>query len=147
MSTLSIRIPDSIHDSLRKLSRDDNISINQFVASALAEKITALETEDYIVNRGLRGSRAKLAALLAKPAAERTAAETGQASIRAVQTLQQDIARGLAHRHECGRCRTRGRRSLQRSRCEDEQGEASVHGCGSLRPPPAGAMGICPCTR
>jgi len=41
MSILSIRLPDSLHDIVRKMSKEDNISINQFVASALAEKVTA----------------------------------------------------------------------------------------------------------
>ena len=44
MSTLSIRIPDSIHGKVKEISKTDNISINQFIASAVGEKIAALET-------------------------------------------------------------------------------------------------------
>ncbi len=46
MSSLSISIPESLHNSLRKIPEKDHISINQFITTAIAEKITALETED-----------------------------------------------------------------------------------------------------
>jgi hypothetical protein len=57
MSTLSIRIPDSIHEIIKRMSKEDNISINQFIASAITEKVTAFETEDYIKNRGMLGDK------------------------------------------------------------------------------------------
>lgn len=38
MSTISLRLPDSLHERVRKLAKEDNISINQFIATALAEK-------------------------------------------------------------------------------------------------------------
>ena len=66
MSILSIRLPDSLHDIVRKMSKEDNISINQFVASALAEKVTALKTEEYISERAKRGSREKFLEILSK---------------------------------------------------------------------------------
>lgn len=66
MSSLSIRIPESLHNSLRKISRKDHVSINQFIASAIAEKITALETEDYLLKRGDRGDLDKYLSILAK---------------------------------------------------------------------------------
>ncbi len=59
MSTISLRLPDSLHERIRKLAKKDNISINQFAASALAEKISALETEDYLEKRTRRGNRKK----------------------------------------------------------------------------------------
>ena len=57
MSTLSIRLPDSIHEIIKRMSKDDNISINQFIASAVTEKITAMETQDYLIKRGEIGSK------------------------------------------------------------------------------------------
>ncbi|WP_319559861.1 toxin-antitoxin system HicB family antitoxin [Marispirochaeta sp.] len=66
MSSLSIRIPESLHNSLRKISEKDHVSINQFIASAIAEKITALETEDYLQNRGEKGGREKYLNVLKK---------------------------------------------------------------------------------
>lgn len=66
MSTLSIRIPDSLHESLKRVSREDSISINQFVAAAVAEKVTALETENYIKARATRGSKSRFSEILMK---------------------------------------------------------------------------------
>lgn len=44
----------------------EGISINQFIATAVAEKMSALMTEDYLQARGRRGSRAKFEAALAQ---------------------------------------------------------------------------------
>lgn len=49
-----------------QLAKKDRISINQFAASALAEKISALETEDYLSQRAKRASRAKFVRALSK---------------------------------------------------------------------------------
>jgi hypothetical protein len=38
MSTLSLRLPNSLHEKIRQLSKQEGISINQFIASAAAEK-------------------------------------------------------------------------------------------------------------
>ena len=59
MSTISLRLPNSLHFRVRALSRKDRVSINQFVSTAVAEKISALETEDYLNQRGVRASRKK----------------------------------------------------------------------------------------
>jgi hypothetical protein len=66
MTTLSLRLPDSIHKGAKDLARQDGISINQFIATAVAEKIAALMTEDYLAQRAARGSRAEFDAVLAQ---------------------------------------------------------------------------------
>ena len=66
MSTISLRFPDSLHERIRKLAKRDKISINQFAASALAEKISALETEEYLAKRAKRGSREKFERAMSK---------------------------------------------------------------------------------
>jgi len=66
MSTLSLRLPDSLHNGVRKLAKQDNISINQFVATALAEKMSALTTETYLADRAKRGSKKKFEHALSK---------------------------------------------------------------------------------
>ena len=58
MSTLSLRLPDSLHKKVRELAAQDDISINQFIATAVAEKMSALVTLDYLAERAARGSRA-----------------------------------------------------------------------------------------
>ena len=59
MSALSLRLPNSLHNRVKLLSLKDHVSINQFVTSAVAEKISALDTEDYIQHRARRASRAR----------------------------------------------------------------------------------------
>jgi len=66
MSTLSLRLPDSLHDELRRLAEQEGISINQFIASAAAEKLSALRTASYLKQRALKGSRKEFEAVLAK---------------------------------------------------------------------------------
>ena len=66
MSSISLRLPDSLHNRVRILSKNDHVSINQFVATAVAEKISALETEDYLAKRAKRASRKEFEAALAQ---------------------------------------------------------------------------------
>lgn len=66
MSTLSLRLPDSLHKKVKELSQKDNISINQFITSALAEKISALLTEEYLEKRAQRAGKAKFEKALSK---------------------------------------------------------------------------------
>jgi len=66
MSTLSLRIPNSLHDQIRQLAKQDGISINQFLASAAAEKMSALLTEEYIEARAKRASLKKFQNVMKK---------------------------------------------------------------------------------
>ncbi len=75
MSALSLRLPNSLHNRLKVLSTKDHVSINQFVTSAVAEKISALDTEEYIGQRAKRASRSKFMRAMAhipsnKPASD-----------------------------------------------------------------------------
>ncbi len=66
MSIVQVQIPDSLHKSLHDLAGRDGISIDQFISTAIAEKLSALMTEDYLKERAKKGSRAKYEAILAK---------------------------------------------------------------------------------
>lgn len=68
MSTLNIQLPDSLYRSLQKLADQDGVSLDQFIALAVAEKIAALTTEGYLQERASRGDRSKYEAVLAKVA-------------------------------------------------------------------------------
>lgn len=65
MSTLSLRLPDSLHDRLRDLARKEGVSMNQLISTAVAEKISALLTLEYLEERAARGTRSKYEAVLA----------------------------------------------------------------------------------
>jgi HicB family len=66
MSTLSLRLPESLHRKIRELAERDDISINQFIAMAVAEKTAALLTVDYLEERGRRGSAALFERVLSR---------------------------------------------------------------------------------
>jgi len=68
MSTVSLRLPESLHKRVRELAKKEKTSINQLVSSALAEKISALETQEYIEKRGKRASKEKFRKALKKVA-------------------------------------------------------------------------------
>ncbi len=65
MSTLSIRIPDSLHRAVRELAESDQVSINQFIAHALTEKVSAMKTVDYLRQRAAKANMADFDKLLA----------------------------------------------------------------------------------
>ena len=66
MSTISLRLSESLHQRVRELAKQENISINQFVSTALAEKLSALLTQEYLEERASRGSRREFDRVLAK---------------------------------------------------------------------------------
>lgn len=66
MATLSVRFPNSVHEAVKAVAREDDISINQFITSAVIEKLTALDTAKYIETRGERASREKYMDVLKK---------------------------------------------------------------------------------
>ena len=57
MSTLSLRLPESLHQRARELAEKEGVSIDQLIATALAEKISALDTLGYLKERAGHGSR------------------------------------------------------------------------------------------
>ncbi len=66
MSTISLRLPDSLHDTVRRLAEKDHVSLNQFITLALTEKVSALLTEDYLQERASRADFEAFEAVLAK---------------------------------------------------------------------------------
>jgi len=64
MSALSLRLPESLHTRVRELARREGVSINQFVATALAEKLSALLTVEVLEARARRGNRRRWLAVL-----------------------------------------------------------------------------------
>lgn len=59
MSTISLRLPESLHERLREIAQKENVSMNQFITLALAEKIAALSTEEVLLKRAQRGDRTR----------------------------------------------------------------------------------------
>jgi hypothetical protein len=66
MSTLSLRLPNSLHKQVAELARREGISMNQFISTAVAEKLSALLTAEYLGKRGKRGRRKKFERALSR---------------------------------------------------------------------------------
>jgi len=65
MSTMSVRLPESLHKRIKELADKEGVSMNQFITLAVTEKMSALLTVDYLKERSKRGSRQKFEAVLA----------------------------------------------------------------------------------
>jgi predicted transcriptional regulator len=66
MGALSVRLPESLHRKLGEVAEREGVSINQLISSAVAEKMSALMTVEYLEARAKRASRSKFEAVLAK---------------------------------------------------------------------------------
>jgi len=65
MSTMSLRLPESLHKKAREIAEQEGVSINQLVTTALAEKLAALMTVEYL-ERARRGDRKQFEKVLRK---------------------------------------------------------------------------------
>ena len=54
--TYPLRLPQSLKEAVERLSREDRTSINQFIATAVAEKVSALQTARFFADRKARAN-------------------------------------------------------------------------------------------
>lgn len=66
MGHLSLDLPNSIQRHLHKLAAAEGVSVEQFVASAITEKVSALLAEDYLRRHAARTNPAAMQAVLDK---------------------------------------------------------------------------------
>lgn len=66
MITLTVRLPNSVHQKKKKIAARDEISVNQFIASAAAEKMASVLTVDYLRAEGEKGKRCEFDRYLGK---------------------------------------------------------------------------------
>jgi hypothetical protein len=66
VTAINIKLPDSILKKAHELAARDGVSLDQFVSLAVAEKLSAWLTEDYIDQRAQRASRERFEAALAR---------------------------------------------------------------------------------
>ena len=66
MSALNVNLPESLRRRAQSLAQDDGVPLEQFIATALAEKVAVLDADSYIRERATRGSREKFDRVLAK---------------------------------------------------------------------------------
>ena len=68
MGALSLRLPESIHRHIREIAKAEGVSINQLISSAIAEKVSAIMTEEYLQKRADRANIKDMEAVLNKVA-------------------------------------------------------------------------------
>lgn len=66
MSTMTVRLPESLHDQLKDLAKAEGISINQFLVVAAAEKMSALKTVEFLESEAKLASRKGFQSVLSK---------------------------------------------------------------------------------
>ena len=57
MTALTVRLPNSVHQKVRELAEREEISVNQFIASAVSEKMASVSTIDYLKAESAKGNR------------------------------------------------------------------------------------------
>lgn len=57
MSALTVQFPESLHHAIREFAAREGYSVDQFLASAAAEKLAALMTVDYLRREAAQARR------------------------------------------------------------------------------------------
>lgn len=71
MSTLNIKIPESIRSRVEHFAREDGVSVDDYVAAVLSQRVAVADADSYVQSRAARGSADQLIHLLYKaPAVE-----------------------------------------------------------------------------
>lgn len=65
MANYALRVPESLFEFARKVADEEQVSMNQFFVTAIAEKVSALKTETYFRERRQLGNATAFDAWLA----------------------------------------------------------------------------------
>ncbi len=65
MNTISLQLPDSLVEGIKRYAKTEGISFDQFITSAIAEKLSAFATQDYLEERAKRADEKKFQEALA----------------------------------------------------------------------------------
>jgi len=57
LTALTVRLPNSVHQKVKELALRAEISVNQFIAAAVSEKMASVMTLDYLKLEAAKGSR------------------------------------------------------------------------------------------
>ena len=59
MNTISLQLPESLYERVNDLVKMEGITLDQFIASAVVEKLSAFATRDYLEERVKRADEQK----------------------------------------------------------------------------------------
>jgi predicted HicB family RNase H-like nuclease len=57
MTAITIRLPNSVHQKIKALAARDDVSVNQFIASAASEKMASVLILDFLKAETAKGKR------------------------------------------------------------------------------------------
>ena len=63
-SNVALRLQPALLDEARRVAKDEGVALNQLINVAIAEKLSALRTEDYFRERAARADIKKAKAIL-----------------------------------------------------------------------------------
>ena len=63
-SNVALRLQASLLDEVRQVAETEGVALNQFINVAVAEKLSAIRTDDYFRERAERGNVAKAKRIL-----------------------------------------------------------------------------------
>jgi len=66
-SNYALRLPASLKQGAEQVAREDGTTLNQFIVSAVAEKLSAMKTAQYFSERAQRGDLQAALAFLSRP--------------------------------------------------------------------------------
>ena len=69
-NTYPLRLPRSVKAAVEQLAKEEGISLNQFVATAVAEKLAAMRTATFFAERRDRADLDALRAILTRDGGE-----------------------------------------------------------------------------
>ena len=65
-SNFALRVPPTLLAQARKAAESKGVALNQLITLALAEKVSAMRTEEYFEERARRADPAKVSRILAR---------------------------------------------------------------------------------
>lgn len=68
-SNFALRLQPSLMEEARKVAKAEGVAVNQLINVAVAEKVSALRTEEYFAERAARGNVSKALRVLKRAGA------------------------------------------------------------------------------
>lgn len=65
-SNFALRVPPTLLAEARRAAESEGVALNQLITLAIAEKVSAMRTQEYFEERARRASRGKVSRILAR---------------------------------------------------------------------------------
>ena len=112
-SNFALRLQPSLLEELRKTSKLEGVALNQLINVAVAEKISALRTEEYFRERGSRANRAETLRILERAGKGNLPVEGDELPQEWQEKPGRRVATGKDSANKRGQKRKTGRSSVQ----------------------------------